>query len=162
VLKGVQGAPSTGGGGTRREAPEIAPSRGGSAGAMRREPVMLADAAPAPTRVPAPRASAPIADRSATTAAAIPLDINRLSEHWDDVVEAVRRSGRAVVASALAEAAPMAVTASGVVTVEVTGEALVQALENGAEAILAALRSRFSGVSKVSVRGVGGDAPRSA
>lgn len=159
VLKGVQGAPSTGGGGTRREAPEIAPSRGGSAGAMRREPVMLADAAPAPTRVPAPRASAPIADRSATTAAAIPLDINRLSEHWDDVVEAVRRSGRAVVASALAEAAPMAVTASGVVTVEVTGEALVQALENGAEAILAALRSRFSGVSKVSVRGVGGDAP---
>jgi len=160
VLKGVQGAPSTGGGGTRREAPEIAPSRGSSAGAMRREPTMLADAAPAPTRVQAPvHAPAPIADRGPATVAAIPLDINRLSEHWDDVVEAVRRAGRAVVASALAEAAPMAVTASGVVTVEVTGEALVQALENGAESILTALRSRFSGVSKVMVRGVGGDAP---
>jgi DNA polymerase-3 subunit gamma/tau len=173
VLKGVQGTPSSGGGGTRREAPEIAPSRGSSAGAMRREPVMLADAAPAVARVRAPVSPAaapivapttapivaPIADRNATTPSAIPLDINRLSEHWDDVVEAVRRSGRAVVASALAEAAPMAVTASGVVTVEVTGEALVQALENGAESILTALRSRFSGVSKVSVRGVGGDAP---
>ena len=164
VLKAVPGAPSTGGGGTRREAPEIAPSRGSSAGAMRREPTMLADAAPAPTRVQAPvqvpvHAPAPIADRGPATVAAIPLDINRLSEHWDDVVEAVRRAGRAVVASALAEAAPMAVTASGVVTVEVTGEALVQALENGAESILTALRSRFSGVSKVMVRGVGGDAP---
>ena len=172
VLKGVQGAPSTGGGGTRREAPEIAPSRGSSAGAMRREPTMLADAAPVPTRVQAPVQApvhapapapapvhAPIADRGPATVAAIPLDINRLSEHWDDVVEAVRRAGRAVVASALAEAAPMAVTASGVVTVEVTGEALVQALENGAESILTALRSRFSGVSKVMVRGVGGDAP---
>ena len=160
VLKAVPGAPSTGGGGTRREAPEIAPSRGSSAGAMRREPTMLADAAPAPTRVQAPvQAPAPIADRGPATVAAIPLDINRLSEHWDDVVEAVRRAGRAVVASALAEAAPMAVTASGVVTVEVTGEALVQALENGAESILTALRSRFSGVSKVMVRGVGGDAP---
>ena len=170
VLKGVQGAPSTGGGGTRREAPEIAPSRGSSAGAMRREPTMLADAAPVPTRVQAPVQApvhapapapvhAPIADRGPATVAAIPLDINRLSEHWDDVVEAVRRAGRAVVASALAEAAPMVVTASGVVTVEVTGEALVQALENGAESILTALRSRFSGVSKVMVRGVGGDAP---
>jgi DNA polymerase-3 subunit gamma/tau len=180
VLKGVQGSPSTGGGGTRREIPEMAPSRG-VAGGIRREPHMLADAAPARPAVeapsprvtsprvhaPAPSAaasgaaatSAPIADRAAPRAATIPLDINRVSEHWDDIVEAVRRSGRAVVASALAEAAPMAVTAAGIVTIEVTGEALVQALENGAEVILAAMRERFTGVAKVSVRGVGGDAP---
>ncbi len=180
VLKGVQGTPGSGGGGTRREAPEMAPSRGAPSspsGAMRRDPVMLADSAPpaaqAPSRVTAPRermqapaapspqaaSPAPVADRAAPRPAAIPLDINRVSEHWDDIVEAVRRSGRAVVASALAESAPMAVTASGVVTIEVTGEALVQALENGSEVILAAMRERFSGVAKVSVRGVGNDTP---
>lgn len=183
VLKGVQGSPSTGGGGTRREAPEIAPSRG-VPGGVRREPTMLADAAPVaarPTveaplgRISSPRmtapsgqaqsaapsapAAAPVADRAPARAATIPLDINRVSEHWDDIVEAVRRSGRAVVASALAEAAPMAVTAAGVVTIEVAGEALVQALENGAEVILTALRERFTGVAKVSVRGVGNDLP---
>ena len=165
VLKGVHGMPSSGGGGTRREAPEIAPSRG-TAGALRREPAVLADAGLPSARVPAP--SAPVAERDRDAAVAdqrtpapvpIPLDINRLSEHWDDVVEAVRRSGRVVVASALAESAPMAVTASGIVTIEVTGEALVEALESGGDAILTAIRARFSGASKVAVRGVGGDAP---
>ena len=75
-----------------------------------------------------------------------PLDLNRLADCWDDVVEAVRAAGRGVVASALAEATPAAVTAHGVVTIGVTSEALIDAIQSGSDAILAALRSVFDGV----------------
>ena len=82
-----------------------------------------------------------------------PLDLNRLAERWDDIVEAVRTAGRGVTASALAEATPTAVTASGVVTVSVASEALGAALQGGSEPILAALRSVFEGVEKLVVHG---------
>jgi hypothetical protein len=70
---------------------------------------------------------------------------------WDDVVEAVRASRRGMVASALAEATPKSV-ADGVVTVQVAGDVLVEALNNGAETILAALRAHFSGVTRLVAR----------
>ena len=101
----------------------------------------------------APVTAAPIADRAAPRAATMPLDINRVSEHWDEIVEAVRRSGRAVVASALAEAAPMAVTGTGVVTIEVTGEALVQALENGA-LVQGVIQGKVKGGLTVMINGI--------
>jgi len=85
-----------------------------------------------------------------------PLDLNRLAEHWDDVVEAVRASGRGMVASALAEATPAAVTVSGLVTVSVGSDALADAIQNGAESILLALRGLFDGVEKLAVHGLEG------
>jgi hypothetical protein len=157
----------------RREMPEIAPSRGvagGRGAGTLRESAMLADAALAavssatanvavPPTAPVAKVVAPVADRAVPRAGTLPLDINRVSEHWDEIVEAVRRAGRAIVASALGEAAPTAVTAAGVVTIEVTGEALVQAIENGADVILTAMRERFTGVARVAVRGVGEERP---
>ena len=98
-----------------------------------REPV-LADALPAP--VPAKPTQQ--------------IDLNRLSGRWDDVVEAVRGSGRAVVASSLAEATPTDV-AGGTVTVRVGSDALAQAIEKGSDAVLGALRTMFTGVDRVIV-----------
>lgn len=81
-----------------------------------------------------------------------PLDLNRLAEHWDDVVEAVRAAGRGVVATALAEATPAGVTGNGVVTIGVSGEGLADAVRNGGDAILAALRTVFDGVQRIVVQ----------
>ena len=64
----------------------------------------------------------------------------------------MRAAGRGVIASALAEAAPTAVTASGLVTISVTGEALADAIRGGNDAILAALRSVFDGPERISVK----------
>ena len=80
------------------------------------------------------------------------LELNRLAERWDEVIEHVRAAGRSMVASALAEATPQAVTAGGVVTIGVASDALGAAISNGGEAVLAALRSVFDGVEQVSVK----------
>ncbi len=83
------------------------------------------------------------------------LDINRLAEHWDEVVERVRASGRAMLASHLALALPSAVSSRGVITVQLDENTpvsfdLVQEALNGAQAeLLSALRVRFTGVEKV-------------
>ena len=184
VLRGMGSAP-TGGGGARREAPGIAPSR-----ASQKTPRMLADSAPtAPTqsapirgvvepsrvreqvasetasgRVEAPptRPSAPaprsasssntLADSVPTKTKRQPLDINRLSEHWDDVIESVRTSGRGLLASTLAEATPIAVNAGGAVLIGVSSEALAQALEMGADSIVQALGTVFDGATKLVVK----------
>ena len=84
-----------------------------------------------------------------TTAKALQaIDLNRLAGRWDDVVEAVRSSGRGLVASSLAEATPASV-ANGIVTVHVASDALQSAIESGADAILAAIQTMFSGVQRV-------------
>jgi DNA polymerase-3 subunit gamma/tau len=184
VLRGMGSAP-TGGGGARREAPGIAPSR-----ESQKAPRMLADSAPTaptqsapirgvvePSRVreqvaseaasgrveaPPPRPSAP-APRSASSSNTLadsvpaktkrqPLDINRLSEHWDDVIESVRTSGRGLLASTLAEATPIAVNAGGAVLIGVSSEALAQALEMGADSIVLALGTVFDGATKLVVK----------
>ena len=184
VLRGMGSAP-TGGGGTRREVPGIAPSL-----ENHKTSRMLADSAPAtpvqsasirggvePSRVreqiategtpsrleaPPPRVASPpqrsatSADRLADSAPAKtkrqPLDINRLSEHWDDVIEAVRTSGRGLLSSTLAEATPIAVNAGGAVLIGVSSEALAQALEMGADAIVQALGTIFDGATKLVVK----------
>jgi len=135
------------------------------------EPVVAAPARTVPISAPPPRPLPPgaapsaaqggdarvqpepaLADEPPPPRPRQPLDLNRLAEHWDDVVEAVRAAGRGVIASALAEAAPTAVTASGLVTISVTGEALADAIRGGNDAILAALRSVFDGPERISVK----------
>jgi DNA polymerase-3 subunit gamma/tau len=97
-------------------------------------------------------AIAPLADQPPATQPKKKLDLNRLAEHWDDVVEAVRASGRSMVASALAEATPQAVTAGGVVTIDVASDALGEVISNGSDAILAALRTIFEAADRISVK----------
>jgi DNA polymerase-3 subunit gamma/tau len=139
ILKGIDG----GGGGHARIAETAAPSKAppaaprvvkAVANAPEVKPPVVADVAPAPKKKS-------------------PVDLNRVAEHWDDIVEHVRASGRGMVASALAEATPTAVTGAGVVTISVSSDALADALTNGSEQILAALRSVFDGVERLSVQG---------
>src|SRR6185312_3785720 len=108
-----------------------------------------------------PAPATPVADRAPAARKRQPLDLNRLAEHWDDVVEQVRAGGRGIVASALNEATPSAVTAGGVVTIGVASDALADALLSGSDTILAALRTIFDGVEKVAVKAVS-DAPGAA
>ncbi len=104
-----------------------------------------------------------MADQSLPKQSRRTLDVNRLAEHWDDVIEFVRAEGRGMVASALAEATPVAVTGAGVVTITVAGDALAEAIQSGNDAVMAALRTVFEGVKKVVVNAVSephGSAPR--
>ena len=86
------------------------------------------------------------------------LDINRLVEHWDAIVDSVVRDGRAVLAAALGHATPTAVTASGVVTLTVDASAEAELIAQGETAILAALRKRFEGVTRLNVKAAVEDA----
>ena len=99
--------------------------------------------------------TAPLADVAPVARKMQALDINRLSEHWDDVIEAVRATGRGVIASALAEGTPVAVTAQGVITVGVNSDAIASALEANQAPILAAVRTIFDGASKIAIKMAG-------
>jgi DNA polymerase-3 subunit gamma/tau len=105
------------------------------------------------------QSAAPIADAPPAARKQQPLDINRLSEHWDDVIEAVRAAGRGVIASALAEGTPLAVTAAGVITVGVSSAALASAIESSQDVILKAVRSIFDGATKIAVKTTGDARP---
>ena len=127
--------------------------RGAAAPASRR-------AAP-PSSTTAPRASAPptapipvVADRAeASTGPRIPLDLNRLVEHWESITDAVHgEHGALMLSSTLAHATPSAVTASGTVTLTVTAEAHAELISGGAAIVLAEIRRRFDGVQAVAVR----------
>jgi len=110
---------------------------------------------------PAPlaRPSAParvLADAAPSEPAATePLDVNRLAELWDDVVAAVRASGRGMVAQLLEEAIPTAVSAAGVVTLDAGSDLTVQGLGEAEATVIEALRRRFSGVTRLVVRSAG-------
>src|SRR5690606_6507867 len=74
---------------------------------------------PAPVRARV-RDEPVVADAPSAPAAPLhALDINRLAEWWDDIVDAVSTDGRQLHSSTLAQATPTAVTASGVVTITV-------------------------------------------
>ena len=159
ILRGLDGAGSSGGGGgspARREVPAVATPRLASPPVMSdSKRVSEPQAAPRPAaKVAEPRTvpNPTVADQPPAKRKKQPLDLNRLAEHWDDVVEHVRASGRGMVASALNEATPSAVTAGGLVTIGVTSDALADALQSGSEIILAALRGIFDGVERVAIK----------
>jgi hypothetical protein len=87
-----------------------------------------------------------------------PLDLNHIVERWDDIVEQVRAAGRAMLASALADALPTAVSRSGVITLQLDsaheGDADVveRALDGGSAELVAILGRHFEGVTRVALR----------
>ncbi|MCC7003459.1 MAG: DNA polymerase III subunit gamma/tau [Gemmatimonadaceae bacterium] len=104
-----------------------------------------------------------IADRAAPRRDLLALDINRLAEHWDHIVDSVNAEHRALLlSSTLAHATPTAVTAGGTVTITVESDAHADILTGGEAVLLAALRRRFDGVQKLVVRTIApeGGAPR--
>ena len=172
VLKGMGTAPATGssgGGGARREpvSYDKSPARPTRATLLADHPratePRVAEPRAATPRAIEPRVVEPMAAVPADSAPPAkprkPIDINRLAEHWDDLVEIIRASGRNVLASALADATPQAVTASGVITIAAGSETLAPAIESGAEHVLAALRTLFDGPQRVAVS-IAGQAKR--
>jgi DNA polymerase-3 subunit gamma/tau len=103
--------------------------------------------APATPLVPA--AAAPVG-RAATEA----LDLNKLTGKWDALVERLRDSGKPMLATALAHASPAAVTATGVVTIELDepNDIYAHAVSTSRGEIAAALREWFAGVERVELR----------
>ncbi len=149
----IAGLEGKGESGKRRvESGEVAAGKRGSG------PVSAA-VAPEERTAAAPRAEAAVVqDRAREKVVEVvsqPLDLNHLAEHWDEVVDRVRESGRAMLASHLAVALPTAVSSRGVITVQLDEDTpvsfdLVQEALNGAQSeLLAALRVRFTGAEKV-------------
>ena len=155
VLRGVRegGAGAAGG------------SAGGSAGAPRALQPSPRGSAPQAVREAAPvRAASPrpvvLADAPPATPAALPLELNRVAEHWDAIVDGVERDGRAVLAAALRHATPTAVTAGGGVTLTVDAAAQGDLIVQGEAAILTALKRRFASATKITVLSASaGDVP---
>lgn len=182
VLKGMSGAgagsPAMGGSSsTGRAEPVRADARQGESrhggaerapsivreGESRSAPLRLRDSAPVAATAaegpaverPAPRvaAAAPVAADLATPAAKLPIEINRLAEYWDEIVDAVRRGGRGTLASMLDHATPQGVSGAGAVTLAVDTETHADTITQGAEFVLSALRTRFTGVERLVVKG---------
>lgn len=133
--------------------------RGVAAGGAAGAPVAPA----APARGARPTSSAPeIADRPAPVRTeAVSLDLNRLAEHWDAIVDRVQTAhGALMLSSTLAHATPTAVTAQGAVTITVESEAHAEVLVAGQATLLAALQARFAGVRAITVRTVAPDRDR--
>jgi len=76
---------------------------------------------------------------------------NELTEHWDDVVDDLRRAGKTLLAAAMQHAAPSAVTALGDVTIQLDepNEFYAQAFDSGRADLLVAIRSRFPTIERV-------------
>ena len=165
-------------GGSSSTAAAAPPKRGACAQAAAPAP---AAAAPAPAPVaPAPAAAAPapapVADRDVARPVAplraderpvpaeIPVDLNRLVERWDDVVAHARLAGRTMLATALEQALPSAVSARGEVTLQLdeANDYIQRALDTGRKDIVAAVRALMPGVSGVTIRvpNAGSAAPR--
>jgi DNA polymerase-3 subunit gamma/tau len=171
VLRGLGGG---GGGGKEiddepvRRAASSADVRSAAPGADVRSaaPASSAASRPADTPVGSGRAVVRDADRAAPSPAersptSTPPDVNRLAERWDDIVAALRATGKSVAATALEHAPPVAVSARGDVTLvlEDANPIYEQALDAVKGDLVPLLRRWFSGVQSVSVRASAGGAP---
>jgi DNA polymerase-3 subunit gamma/tau len=135
VLRGV----SEGGGG------------GGGAPVRAASPAPVRAAPAAPARIDA--APVVMADAPATVSTGTTLDLNRLVEHWESIVDSVG----AVLSAPLHHATPTAVTAAGVVTLTVDGVAAGDLITQGEQTVLSALKRRFPTATRINVVTVGDD-----
>ena len=158
VLRTLGGgaAPSPGGSErSERPAPRAEPRRDAKSDAR---PTTLSDHAPRAHSTQT--AAAPRVDVEAVRAAPAnegatePLGVEKLTGRWDALVDAMRAAGKQVLATALAHASPAAVTASGVVTIELDepNDIYAHAISTARPEILAALRGWFSGVERIELR----------
>jgi hypothetical protein len=87
--------------------------------------------------------------------AALPsLELNRLVERWDEVIETLRAAGKSLLATALEHTIPSAITGRGDVTLRLDepNEIYERAFESGKADLLPAIRRHFSGVERVALR----------
>jgi DNA polymerase-3 subunit gamma/tau len=105
-------------------------------------PQMSIEAAPSPAVVVRP------------TSGSEPLDLNKLAGRWDALVERLRERGKPMLATALGHASPVAVTAAGVVTIELDepNDIYAHAIASARSDIVAALVEWFANVGRVELR----------
>lgn len=121
-------------------------------------PMSASRAAPTASVRERPAPAAMLADEAPTKSPLMPLDLNRLVEHWDGIVDAMVREGRSLLGAAMGHATPTAVTAGGVVTLTVDAAAQAELITQQETAILAAVRKRFDGVARLNVKAAVEDA----
>jgi DNA polymerase III subunit gamma/tau len=126
--------------------PSPRPSARADGPAVRAE---LADAAPVEIRGQHFELVA-VAGADGKLAGAAPLEMSKLTALWDQIVLRLRAT-KPMLATALSHATPAAVTASGVVTIELDepNDIYTHAIGTGRGEILVALRERFAGVERV-------------
>jgi DNA polymerase-3 subunit gamma/tau len=109
----------------------------------------LADAAPVEIRGQHFELVA-VAGADGKLAGVAPLEMSKLTALWDQIVLRLRAT-KPMLATALSHATPAAVTASGVVTIELDepNDIYTHAIGTGRGEILVALRERFAGVERV-------------
>jgi DNA polymerase-3 subunit gamma/tau len=152
VLRGVSSG--GGGGGAPTREPAAARAAAPAAPPVVRERPAPASAAPA-SPAPASPAPAVVADAPTPKTALLALDINRLVEHWDAIVDGLVRDGRSLLGAALGHATPTAVTAAGVITLTVDAAAQAELITEQEAAILGAVRKRFENVARLNVKAAG-------
>ncbi len=92
-----------------------------------------------------------VATAASTSAPDEPLELNRLVERWGDVVGVLRSARRAILATALERAVPVAVTSRGDITLELEEplDPYADAIEGGAAHVAAAVATLFAGAGRV-------------
>jgi DNA polymerase III subunit gamma/tau len=160
VLRSIGG--SGGGGGGTSGVPFARPEARPAVRAEPAPPPRLSDAVPTAVLTAAPRpvshgaAAQPAAkspDRAPATASEA-LELTKVIGRWDGIVERVRAVGKPVLASALAHASPVAVTAAGTVTIELdeSNDIFAHAITTGRAEIVDAMREWFPAAAKVELR----------
>jgi hypothetical protein len=144
--------PSGGGEGERAPAPRDRPGPPSPSG---RQPPVARDRGRGPARADTP-ASVPSTSRADAPSPAPPndnpgLDLNRLVGAWDDLVENVRRQ-RPYVGTLLERALPVAVAASGAVTLETEDPAAHDAIAGRVQEIASLLRTQVPAIERILLR----------
>ncbi|MFI5230721.1 MAG: DNA polymerase III subunit gamma/tau [Gemmatimonadales bacterium] len=108
-----------------------------------------------PQRIEARTVESPRAEpRPQAAAGTQPLDLGKVTGRWEALVESLRASGKPMLATALAHASPVAVTASGAVTIELEepNDIYAHAITSARGEIVQLLRAWFAGVERVELR----------
>ena len=100
--------------------------------------------------VPAPR----VQQAPARDAGAEALELTKVVGRWDELVEEMRTNGKPMLATALAHASPIAVTASGVITIELdeANDIYAHAVQTARQEIVASLGQWFAAVTRIELR----------
>jgi hypothetical protein len=82
-----------------------------------------------------------------------PADLNAIAGRWDELVEQVRSSGRALLGAALHAAMPHAINRSGELTIRLDepNDFHAKAIEQDAPALVSMLGAWFDGILRVQV-----------
>ena len=135
--------------------PSGAGGSGSVAGGGNASPFVRPEPRPVP-RADGSGARAEVASRPAprpVVSTSEPLELSKVTGRWDELVERLR-GGKPMLASALEHASPVAVTATGVLTIELdeSNDIFAHAITTGRPEIAVALGEWFSGVDRIELR----------